>query len=186
MAERQRRKAARETVSHSGPSFVQGVSRRASLLLTGKKSKKHPSISFNMGNPEALRSQDNIDVVPLTHVPTRSTPSPTHSELDRNPFTNPPREPLSPFDDVHAVRDSLLPSSHGKQLSDTLEEGAVIPNGSLSMWQPIPVVAQHTRSPPKASSEAIPTEKEPDLRWWHEWLCGCGEGPDRGGDHQVH
>jgi hypothetical protein len=22
-------------------------------------------------------------------------------------------------------------------------------------------------------------------RWWHEWLCGCGEGKDRGGDHQV-
>ena len=25
----------------------------------------------------------------------------------------------------------------------------------------------------------------PPVRWWHEWLCGCGEGPDRGGDHQV-
>ncbi len=25
----------------------------------------------------------------------------------------------------------------------------------------------------------------PAIRWWHEWLCGCGEGPDRGGDNQV-
>jgi hypothetical protein len=24
-----------------------------------------------------------------------------------------------------------------------------------------------------------------DTRWWHEWLCRCGEGPDRGGDNQV-
>ena len=23
------------------------------------------------------------------------------------------------------------------------------------------------------------------VRWWHEWLCGCGEGHDRGGDNQV-
>ena len=22
-------------------------------------------------------------------------------------------------------------------------------------------------------------------RWWTDWLCGCREGPDRGGDHQV-
>ena len=28
-------------------------------------------------------------------------------------------------------------------------------------------------------------EDRPPIRWWHEWLCGCGEGPDRGGDNQV-
>lgn len=22
-------------------------------------------------------------------------------------------------------------------------------------------------------------------RWWTDWLCGCREGPDRGGDHQA-
>lgn len=22
-------------------------------------------------------------------------------------------------------------------------------------------------------------------RWWTDWLCGCREGPDRGGDQQV-
>ena len=22
-------------------------------------------------------------------------------------------------------------------------------------------------------------------KWWTEWLCGCSEGPDRGGEHQV-
>ena len=25
----------------------------------------------------------------------------------------------------------------------------------------------------------------PPVRWWHEWMCGCGEGSDRGGDNQV-
>ena len=33
--------------------------------------------------------------------------------------------------------------------------------------------------------EAKPVEDLPPMRWWHEWLCGCGEGPDRGGDNQV-
>lgn len=43
--------------------------------------------------------------------------------------------------------------------------------------QPTPVPAIN-RVAPRA-------EEEPEVRWWHEWLCGCGEGPDRGGDHQV-
>jgi hypothetical protein len=28
-------------------------------------------------------------------------------------------------------------------------------------------------------------EEEKPVPWWTEWLCGCSEGPDRGGDVQV-
>ena len=28
-------------------------------------------------------------------------------------------------------------------------------------------------------------ESEQEHRWWTDWLCGCREGPDRGGDDQV-
>lgn len=28
-------------------------------------------------------------------------------------------------------------------------------------------------------------EDEKPVRWWTEWLCGCSEGPDRGGEIQV-
>ncbi|KAI0644451.1 hypothetical protein C8Q79DRAFT_1001805 [Trametes meyenii] len=45
---------------------------------------------------------------------------------------------------------------------------------------------------PVPPPRATPAEREPEtvdpgppVRWWHEWLCGCGEGPDRGGDHQA-
>lgn len=132
-----------------------------------------------------MRSRDSIDVVPLTHLKTHSTPSLTHSEHDPNPFTNVPLEPLSPFDDVHAVQESLLQSSHGKRLSVTLEESTI--NTNLNdIWQPTLISTQlHSKSPPEPLIETTATEKEGDVRWWHEWLCGCGEGSDRGGDNQV-
>jgi hypothetical protein len=28
-------------------------------------------------------------------------------------------------------------------------------------------------------------ETEKEVRWWTDWLCGCNEGPDRGGYNQV-
>jgi hypothetical protein len=28
-------------------------------------------------------------------------------------------------------------------------------------------------------------EDETPVPWWTEWLCGCSEGPDRGGESQV-
>jgi hypothetical protein len=28
-------------------------------------------------------------------------------------------------------------------------------------------------------------EDEKPVQWWTEWLCGCSEGPDRGGESQV-
>jgi hypothetical protein len=30
-----------------------------------------------------------------------------------------------------------------------------------------------------------PVEPEKEHKWWTEWLCGCSEGPDRGGYDQV-
>ncbi len=30
-----------------------------------------------------------------------------------------------------------------------------------------------------------PEEALPEVKWWTEWLCGCSEGPNRGGDTQV-
>ena len=30
-----------------------------------------------------------------------------------------------------------------------------------------------------------PVEPEKETKWWTEWLCGCSEGPDRGGYNQV-
>jgi hypothetical protein len=53
-----------------------------------------------------------------------------------------------------------------------------------------PPVAIYTPPYPINLPDATQTIENSDedgqpTRWWHEWLCGCGEGPDRGGDYQV-
>lgn len=41
------------------------------------------------------------------------------------------------------------------------------------------------KSTPPPMLRQEPIEPEQEVRWWHDWLCGCSEGPDRGGDNQV-
>ncbi len=51
---------------------------------------------------------------------------------------------------------------------------------------PIDVPPKANNTPRMDSSRReIEEEEPPKVRWWHEWLCGCGEGPDRGGHNQV-
>lgn len=40
---------------------------------------------------------------------------------------------------------------------------------------------------PSVTGSGIADATEPQWknRWWTDWLCGCREGPDRGGDDQV-
>lgn len=199
IAERQRRKAARGSTSLSSPpSLVGDVSRRASLLWSGRKS-KHSSLG-GLGNHSALRSQDNV---PLTQIDASPTPSPTRSDSDEahpaaDPFANPP-ESQSPFADSHVakIHDSQLPSS--SRLPVTSFESHIIPvHVPLTRPPPPkPLNLPPPRTPPPIIDTQSPTSpstsifgnqstpKEENIRWWHDWLCGCGEGPDRGGDFQV-
>jgi hypothetical protein len=43
----------------------------------------------------------------------------------------------------------------------------------------------NTREAPTAVPDLTDDEEPGQHRWWTEWLCGCREGPDRGGDNQV-
>ncbi|KAH9485357.1 hypothetical protein JR316_0002265 [Psilocybe cubensis] len=125
IAERQRRKAARgSTQSAKASSLIEDVSKRASLLWPGKKT-KHSSIG---GSHTALESQDHIDVVPLNQVVTASPVlSPTHSNSDvptlQDPFANPP-ELISPFADSFQVATLVPPSAteDGRHLSAPLND----------------------------------------------------------------
>jgi hypothetical protein len=38
---------------------------------------------------------------------------------------------------------------------------------------------------PESRMTADDDEEETPVPWWTEWLCGCSEGPDRGGEVQV-
>ncbi|KAF8973316.1 hypothetical protein BDZ97DRAFT_1901072 [Flammula alnicola] len=199
IAERQRRKAARGSSQSSvTPSLVTDVSRRASLLWSGRKA-KHPSLG-GLGTHTALQSQDNIDIVPLTHINNSPTPSPTHSDFDdthpSDPFAN-PADSLSPFSDSHMSEMTTPPDT--QTASSTLEPTS--PRTSGHTLHPPPPPPQPLNLPPPRTpppiidpasplSSSSPTfadsnKGQEEVRWWHDWLCGCGEGPDRGGDYQA-
>jgi len=203
---------------NSGPSILEGVTRRASLILAGR----HPSLSRRsrngLGSHCALNSRDSVDGVPLSdieHSPRPIAHSSTPSFGDNrssigdtvDPFIHPSEarvslsSPHSPFADskqpadipksnspptvdssngrngVTRERHRLLPGTPPMSISVTYSGGPSSPPNQKAL--------QPTPPPVINSSVSQPAEERKAVRWWHEWLCGCGEGPDRGGDHQV-
>ena len=185
------------------------VTRRASLLWPGRKS-RHPPRS-SLGSHTALKSQESIDAVPLEDIAASPTHSPTHSTNENpsdNPFAN-PSESLSPFADSQQQTAMMSPSLNpppSTALRETAPESTishyrpVLPVSSSSISRPPPpkpLDLPPPRTPPPpvaaplqailapAASRTGPEEDIKETRWWHDWLCGCGEGPDRGGDNQV-
>ncbi|KAK0461381.1 uncharacterized protein EV420DRAFT_1531771 [Desarmillaria tabescens] len=187
VAERQRRKAAREATTREAPSnqapssLVDGVSRRASLLWTATKS----SSKYPPHHHSVLKSQDSIDSVPLetlSPVPD-SSPSNSRTPSTENPFET-PAEAVSPFADSHQMQELSDVDPQTAKLSDRRHP----PPRPLDLPPPRspPPVGEPphaTRSPqinltPSEREDIAQQEAPPDGRWWHEWLCGCGE--DRG------
>jgi len=188
IAERQRRKAARESSQKSVlPSYVDGASRHASLLWQGRK----PKVSSigGQGALTTLQSQDNIDTLPLRDINISPTPSTSRSSEDNDiadPFAN---DPLSPFSDAHQVK-------YPEALPVPCENETPTPVSlRTNPPPPKPLSLPPPRTPPPIASLALITPSNPPFgnssehipqdKWWHEWLCGCGEGPDRGGDNQA-
>jgi hypothetical protein len=198
LAERERRRAARESThgnrGASGPSLLGQVTRRASVLLS-----KRPSIRSSaggLGDHRALQSRDSIDVVPLDDID-QSPPT------TANPFIHPSERvpgfaspPLSPFVD-RKKRSGVVTKSFD---ADSNTQPATLSPTSTSVPPPQPLgLPPPLTPPPKGSSSRMapmkptpppmmhqePVEPEQEVRWWHDWLCGCSEGPDRGGDNQA-
>ncbi|KAJ6586835.1 hypothetical protein DFH09DRAFT_977051 [Mycena vulgaris] len=196
VAERMKRKAARESaLDHQSPSLLTNVTRRASALWPGRKSQNPHNINPSLGAHTALNSQDSVDVVQLDDIAT-PTPSPTRSEslnpfASQNPFSDaeavmspsadpPPPTPQMEKDDAIAMttprRPALLTASSSIRRPPTPK-----PLGLPPPRAPPPPLPQNTPPP-----IPIPDDDEPkETRWWHDWLCGFGEGSDRGGDTQA-
>jgi len=203
MAERERRRAARESAQASGPSLLGAVTRRASVLLSSRQTGK--TSTGGLGSHRALNSRDSTDALPLNSV----DQSPRASE---NPFMHPSERepafvapPLSPFDDsadrADAMTTSDLPlprASDSRTRSSqpalrTRTSTLIPPPRPLGLPQPLTppppgttgarIAPMKATPPPTLHPERIEPERE--VRWWHEWLCGCSEGPDRGGEFQV-
>lgn len=197
VAERQRRKAARDSVQMTtGPSVLEGVTRKASLIL----SRRHPPYGASgLGDHRALKSRDSVDVVPLSDMdrsPQRVVHSPTPSFGDSNkvntttnlanPFIHPSERRLSSSPPVSAAADSISqpPVNKSPRLLTSSPLSTLVPSAHVA--PDTPNQKPPSPIPPLAISPSLhEPEPQKQVRWWHEWLCGCGEGPDRGGDNQA-
>jgi hypothetical protein len=219
VAERERRKAARESLIFTRPpSFVDdltqflwpGRSKSTSSSSTGGRRGGDPAL----GKHTVLQSQENLDVVPMDTIP--PSPTPTLSIVSPRPSMDPSyADPfLSPIDDAASTQiqphspalmsefspesPTTLRSAEGPQTeveadsrspTTTIPLIRIPPPGPLDLPSPrTPPPRTDTSPPPAAASIRSPNGEAGAVkptRWWHEWLCGCGEGPDRGGEDQV-
>jgi len=136
-----------------------------------------------------------MDTVPLQLAATNPTPSLVRTVSDGgqearldDPFAN-PVELLSPFADSYQIATTAIPDAQ-------LQDDELTRNPSMHHPpRPKPLDLPQPKTPPPMDPTSSPSldiheERhegvEPrNVRWWHDWLCGCGEGPDRGGDYQV-
>ncbi|KAH9935540.1 uncharacterized protein B0H18DRAFT_416157 [Fomitopsis serialis] len=130
-----------------------------------------------------------------------------------NPFSTPGQSTLSlALDPQHSAimsaSDSHNPFEDGEQSPTTPKAAktpALLPSTSLLSAGPPPpqpldlpkprtppprAETPHASRPPEPVAPPVvaPTQQaeEPqEVRWWTEWLCGCSEGPERGGDRQA-
>ena len=190
MAERQRRKAARDSQQSTATatSVVGDVTRKASLLWQGRRNKRP---SMDGGGSHHVLQESNDDGVPLDDFDTRLAPSPTPGlDQSQNPFSTPNISTASlntPYDSA-VMTASSDPSSHTRR--PTLEASKAHP-------PPAPLDLPEPRTPPPRTTsphanrppEPIPppaASPMPDVddvphgkaRWWTDWLCGCEEKDD--------
>jgi hypothetical protein len=150
-----------------------------------------------LGAHTALQSQDNIDILPLRDINTSPTPSTSRSDSEdghtADPFANPP-DALSPFSDAHQPKQpEAIPVSYENETPVSVYTNPPKPSHPpppkpLSLPPPRIPLPVAIMTPISQSSPTYGDSNEhisQDTRWWHEWLCRCGEGPDRGGDNQV-
>jgi hypothetical protein len=142
-----------------------------------------------------------------------ATSSPGGSPKGPNSPVNPFHDPLdsqSPYDDSHeqpAIMDGLSlpprpPAKIAKGKGGLQPQRPIIMVSASSFLKPHPpkpLGLPSPRTPPPANMtgppapiaspvlSATPRESEElkESRWWHDYLCGCNEGKDRGGEHQV-
>ncbi|KAJ7594786.1 hypothetical protein C8J56DRAFT_778814 [Mycena floridula] len=175
MAERQRRKAARDSIGGSA-SLIADVGK-----LLWRTPSSRPPTDRSLGTHAALQSTDSLDILPLKSL------------ADDNPFFNPavesraPGAVMTPYAEIPPQQDdssSSLPPSRPMIVAANSSFSKPPPPQPLDIPPPkTPPPRLDSKSPVQALQSEEEEEKE--TRWWHDWLCGCGEGSDRGGENQA-
>lgn len=141
------------------------------------------STSLDAGAGTASGSSENPFVHPSERTLTPVTPTPT---LPPSALPSP-----SPFADPHAqqalqanptTRLSVENKTHARKRPSRSGVLFVPPPEAIQQVKPLQPTSQPVLRPPPPPRE---DPEERAVRWWHDWLCGCSEGPDRGGDNQV-
>lgn len=133
-------------------------------------------------------------------------PNSGHTGIN-NPFENPDNV-------LNASTSSLNTPDHPTILTESSEPTPILSNPTERKRRkgpppPLPLGLPKPRTPPPRSEQDLtyvteppdqtvapstvargedqlnPDETKKEVKWWTEWLCGCNEGPDRGGYHQV-
>lgn len=147
-----------------------------------------PSVVSSPQPPQRL----DTDVTTVAKKRADSTGSDHDDNNTENPFDTPENSialNASPFSDEHQVDPTSTIESHTGQsqrsrLSLSFDHsGLGIPTPSSITSLPERISSPNV-SRRKGKSNDSDDDSKP-FRWWHDWLCGCGEGLDRGGDHQV-
>jgi hypothetical protein len=207
--ERQRRKVARQMETSrptsTSNSFRSTVARTTSMLMPSNKWLRIPE---GRRNTLAISEQpsSNVALEPLSQPAASFAPPQDYAHAPRDPFLDsasaPYEENLSPS----VNRSQSLPSAQNLDLlSRPVATSSSSPSRRLSARPkpPRPLDLPSPRTPPPLSwqdtlpepiaapmltpirSTPLETYSPPETRWWHEWLCGFGEGVDRGGDKQA-
>ena len=137
----------------------------------------------------AITDADGLSENPFIHpsetAQTKSERQPAVMEESTTPLPTP--NTLNTDSQLNGIDDyMLLPKSHSKSKS-------VPPPEPLNLPPPrTPPPLTPTTSPPLPTAPPTLDQRYDEsrsqtleTRWWHEWLCGCGEGADRGGDNQA-
>jgi hypothetical protein len=132
------------------------------------------------------------DVTSVAKKQVDSTSS-DHDDITENPFDTPENsvalDAASPFADEHQVNqastvESSAEQNHRSRLSLSFDHPEHRIPPPFPVTSPPPPISSLNVSRRKGQGNDSDDDGKPS-RWWHEWLCGCGEGSDRGGDNQV-
>jgi hypothetical protein len=147
-------------------------------------------------------------------APSRSpSPSPGHPHTgpyarSKDPFSDPPGSTSSLFVNAQPITSDLgapasfveldAPASATGSSSSESTKVSKPANAPAPLDLPKPLsppprgATPHANRPPEPfprpdsrMSLAYDDEEKKPVRWWTDWLCGCNEGPDRGGEVQV-
>ncbi|KIK67103.1 hypothetical protein GYMLUDRAFT_37139 [Collybiopsis luxurians FD-317 M1] len=207
--EMQKRKAARDsTAAKSSQSSSEPGWRTSSIWAKSNLRQRELGKHAALGSQDSIEHLplDNLVTTPGPSPSPSPAPSPRQPDVEedpQNPFANPPISPFADSQQVTAVMSPSDPPStdldHPIVVTPTPERPTLLAKSSsfsrpppprpLNLpppkTPPLPVdTPPHAISPPSLDSQSRQSEAlQKETRWWHEWLCGCGE--DREADNQV-